>query len=184
VNGKPAAIAYVSPTQINAQVPTDSTLGTVAVNVQNSMGLDTSEATLQRFSPAFFIFYGVGQSKYLAGVHMDGLYLGPRDLFQGALPTRPARVGDTVLLFGNGFGATSPPVPAGEIFLGAAPLADPGKLTIRIGGMPARVVFAGLAATGLYQFNVVVPRVPAGDQPVEAEIGGLVSQPNKFIAVE
>jgi uncharacterized protein (TIGR03437 family) len=46
-----------------------------------------------------------------------------------------------------------------------------------------------LAASGcrsvdqLYQFNVTVPNIPAGDQPVAVEIGGVRSQDGAFIAM-
>lgn len=50
--------------------------------------------------------------------------------------------------------------------------------------VPAQVLYAGLVGAGLYQFNVVVPRVPAGDQAVVAELGGLKTQPGRFINVE
>ncbi len=184
VNGKPAAISWISPTQINGQVPTDSTVGPVTVELRNALGTGRKEATLQAFAPAFFLFTSVENGKYLAGVHPDGVYLGKRDLFQGALATRPAKAGDVILLFGTGFGATDPAVPAGEIFTGAARLANPGQLTIKIGGVTAQVQFAGLIGAGLYQFNVVVPNVPAGDQAVLAQIGGVSSQANRFITVE
>jgi uncharacterized protein (TIGR03437 family) len=70
------------------------------------------------------------------------------------------------------------------VFTGAAPLSNPGQLTLKIGGLPASVQFAGLIGAGLYQFNVAVPDVPAGDQAVVAEIGGVASQSGKFITVE
>jgi len=60
---------------------------------------------------------------------------------------------------------------------------NPRVLSVRIGGMPATVEFAGLVGAGLYQFNVVVPNTFGGDQAVVAEIGGLSSQPNVFLTV-
>ena len=104
--------------------------------------------------------------------------------YRGGAPVRPAKAGDVILLFGGGFGVTAPAVPAGEIFAGAAPLVNPGQLTLKIGGVAADVRFAGLVGAGLYQFNVVVPGVTAGDQAVVAEIGGFSSQANKFITIE
>jgi uncharacterized protein (TIGR03437 family) len=47
---------------------------------------------------------------------------------------------------------------------------------ILIGNVVARVQFAGLIATGVYQFNVVVPTgLPDGDVPVVASTGGYSS---------
>ena len=67
------------------------------------------------------------------------------------------------------------------MFNGAATLTD--KVTITVGGTPADVQFAGVSGAGLYQFNVVVPSVPDGDQKVLASIAGLSSQDNVFVAV-
>lgn len=46
---------------------------------------------------------------------------------------------------------------------------------IRIGSLEANVSFAGLAGAGLYQFNVEVPELAAGEYTVTAEIGGTTS---------
>jgi uncharacterized protein (TIGR03437 family) len=53
-----------------------------------------------------------------------------------------------------------------------SPLALPYQLTI--GGVTANVTFAGMVqgTAGLYQFNVVVPDVPAGDQPISLSVNG------------
>ena len=63
---------------------------------------------------------------------------------------------------------------AGEVFEGAAPLSN--AVTLRIGTAIADVRFAGLSAAGLYQFNLVVPNLPDGDQDVFATIAGVRTQ--------
>ena len=63
---------------------------------------------------------------------------------------------------------------AGEVFAGAAPLTN--AVTLRIGTAIADVRFAGLSAAGLYQFNLVVPNLPDGDQDVFATIAGVRTQ--------
>ena len=182
INGKPAAIAYVSPTQLNVQAPDDTATGNVAVMVKNAAGESTPRTVnLQAFSPALFAF-SPQQSRYAASVAPDGSYLGPPALFGTALTTRRARPGETILLFGTGFGPTNPAVPAGQEFSGAARLANDVRITI--GGMAADVSFAGLSGVGLYQFNVVVPpAVPDGDQAVVATINGVQSPAGIFLAV-
>jgi uncharacterized protein (TIGR03437 family) len=67
---------------------------------------------------------------------------------------------------------------------GAAPLSDPTKLAVFIGNAPASVQYAGLVSPGLYQINVVVPKIPDGDQPLLIGIGGLTSQSGVSIAVK
>ena len=183
VNGIPAAVYFISPTQINAQAPDDSSTGTVNVVVTTPVGSsDPVPITLQKIAPALFAF-SPQNSRYAAAVAADGTYLGPSGLYGTALTTRPARAAETIVLYGNAFGSTTPPVPTGQVFQGSAPLNSSVKVTI--GGVNANVIFAGLAATSLYQFNVTVPSgIPAGDQKISMSIDGAQTQDNLFLAVQ
>jgi uncharacterized protein (TIGR03437 family) len=183
VNGKNAAISYISNSQINGLAPADSAAGDVTVEVTNALGTGAGPGKLAGLSPAFFLFSSVEGGKYLAAVHLDGVYLGKPDLFQGAVATRPAKPNGTVILFGTGFGLTEPAVSPSETFSGAAPLVSSNPLTIKIGGKVAKVQYAGLVSPGLYQFNVEVPELEPGDHPVVAEIGGLTTQALRYITV-
>jgi len=182
INGKAAAISFISSTQINLQAPDDTATGNVAVVVKNAAGESAPRTVaLQSVSPAFFPF-GPQNGRYLASVATDGTYLGPAGLFGSTVTSRPARPGEVVLLFGTGFGPTNPPVAAGQLFSGAARLANDVRITI--GGMAADVAFAGLSSAGLYQFNVTVPPAVAnGDQAVVATINGVQSPSGIFLAV-
>lgn len=179
INGKAAAVWYISPGQLNVQAPQDSAAGPVQVQVTNSSGSATGTAALQPYAPAFFTFPG----KYAAAVHADGAYAAPVGFFGGAVTSRPAQPGEILMVFGSGFGPTAPAVAAGQVFSGAAPLADLSQLHIRIGGVPASVQFAGMVAAGEYQFNIVVPALPDGDQPVTADIGGVATQSGLSIPI-
>jgi uncharacterized protein (TIGR03437 family) len=88
------------------------------------------------------------------------------------------------MIYGTGFGPTNPAAPAGQLVSGAPPLADPALLAITIGGQPATVLYAGLVAAGEYQFNVVVPTLSNGDQPIVATIGGSTSQTGVSVPVQ
>jgi len=183
VNGKSAAVWYISPGQLNVQVPTDTTEGSVKVEVAGPAGQGTVNATLRRYSPSFSLFDPEG-GKYLAAAHLDWVYVGKARLFGEAAATRPAKPGDIVQLFGTGFGPTNPAVPAGQVFRGAALLADPSQLSVKIGNVAAQVQFAGLTGAGLYQINVIIPDVPAGDQAVVATIAGNNTQTGKYLTIE
>jgi uncharacterized protein (TIGR03437 family) len=89
-----------------------------------------------------------------------------------------------ISLWGTGFGPTTPSVPAGILFSGAAPLSASGQIGIAFGNIPAVVQFAGLSEAGLYQFNVVVPEVPDGDQPITAQIGGVPTQQPVYLTIQ
>ncbi|MCU1260693.1 MAG: hypothetical protein JWO80_3578, partial [Bryobacterales bacterium] len=170
VNGKPAYIQYISPTQINAITPPDTGSGsgipvTVAVNGVTS---SVSTVSLQAIAPSFFTFSpGTGDNgKYPAATHANGTLLGKAGLFAASpSATTPAVPGETITLYGTGFGPTTPAIPDGQITdqvynLSPAP-------TFTIGSAAATVSFAGLVPpfAKVYQFNVVVPASAAsGDQ--------------------
>ncbi len=167
VNGKSAYVYYISPGQINILTPPDAMSGPVKVVVSNN-GQTTAPyfALVQTLSPSFFVF----DATHVAGVHLNGTDIGPVTLAPGATP---ARLGETVALFANGFGPTSVAVAGGsETQSGTlAPLP-----AIQIGGIAAIVQFAGLVAPGEFQFNVVIPSPLAnGDQPITTATYGGVS---------
>jgi protocatechuate 3,4-dioxygenase, beta subunit len=171
IDGKAAPIYYVSPNQINVQAPSDVTSSTVQIVVRNAHGASAPvNAAVQTILPGFFL-YG---RNYIAAGRPDGSYVAPAGELQGVAST-PAKRGETVILYGTGFGPTSPNVVSGEVFQGAAPLTN--APSIRIGTTFADVRFAGMSGAGLYQFNIVVPNVPDGDHDVIATVAGIRSQP-------
>ncbi len=181
VNGKPGFVYYVSPGQINFQAPSDDAEGPVQVEVVTPQGRSEPVTALkQKFAPALFRFDAEGR-RYVAAVHPDGALVGKPGLVPGA-PTRPAKPGDIILLFGTGFGPTEPATAAGEILRQPARLADP--VAIRIGNLSAGVAFAGLTAAGLCQFNVTVPNLADGDAAVEAEIAGVRTPGRAFLTIQ
>ena len=140
-------------------------------------------ATLQTFAPGLFRF-SPDSSRYVAAVAADGTCLAPAGLWGTGVTCRAAAPGETVVLYGTGFGPTSPSVAAGASFSGAAPLADGSGLTVTIGGAPAEVRFAGLVTPGLFQFNVVVPALADGDQAVAMTAGGVNVPTVQYLAVK
>ena len=183
INGQTAAVFFISPGQLNVQAPDDDAVGPVLVEViRDGIGTARETVDLREAAPAFFMFDAEGR-KFIAAVHADGVFVGKPDLFGGALAARPAGPGDVILLFGTGFGLTDPPVEAGRVFSGAAPLRA--NVTIRLGEIEADVLFAGLSGAGLNQFNVVVPSLlQGGDTEVVAETLGQRTQANAFLTVE
>lgn len=190
VNGEPAPISFISPAQINFLMPTDIPAGPVQVVVTNN-GLTsaTISATAQGAAPAFFIegATDAAGNQFIAALHADNTLAGPPNLLTGITST-PFKMGEIAVLFGNGFGPTSPPAPNGVLLTTPAVLSP--APTILIGGQPAQVLFAGLSATGLFQFNVVIPQGltlsgtdPQVDVPVVIQLGGPQTQSNAVISV-
>jgi uncharacterized protein (TIGR03437 family) len=180
VNDKPAYISFISPRQINFLVPTDVATGDAHIKFSNAnFTTDDVSVNVQPAAPSFFLF---GGTKYIAATHADNVsLLGPPNLITGATTT-PAKPGETIVLYGNGFGVTNPAAPNGQLITTALPLAT--MPTVTIGGANAQVLFAGLSGVGLYQINVVVPNgVAAGDAAVVAQAAGMQSQDNAFISI-
>lgn len=165
VNGMEAPLLFVSPTQVNFQMPSVSTgPATVQflVNGDTTMnrGVEIAEA-----APG--IFYRTDTNRAIAQ-NQD---------FTLNEPSSPAPPGSVVIVYLTGQGPVDNPVPVG-VPAPAAPLARailPASATI--GGVPAELQFLGLTPgfVGLAQANLRVPNLPPGDYAVTIEIGGAVS---------
>ena len=179
IDGVPAFIEYISPTQIDLLAPDDATTGPVQVTVTTAQQASNS-LTVQKaqFSPAFFSF---DNGKYVDALHADYSLVASAGLLPG-VTTRPAQPGETILLYGTGFGPTNPPTSTAQAVAAAAVLANSVQMTI--GGVNAPVAFAGLVGSGTYQFNVTVPNLPNGDAAVVATIGGVSTQTGVSVTVQ
>jgi uncharacterized protein (TIGR03437 family) len=179
VNGKSAYVYYISPTQVNILTPPDVIQGPLEVQLTNN-GVGSAPVTVatQSESPSFFVF---GAGPYVAAVHVGGGLIGPANLYPNS--STPAKPGETVMVYANGFGATSVPVISGSVTQSGTLSPLP---VIKIGGIAAMVTFAGLnISPGEYQFNVVVPlNTPDGDLPIAATYNGLTTQPGTLITVQ
>jgi uncharacterized protein (TIGR03437 family) len=180
IDGKKAAISYISPGMLNVQAPADTTVGQVPVVVTNASGTAAGTATLQSYSPAFFTY----QAKYASALHnSDGAYVAPAGYFGSAAASLPAQPGETLQIYATGLGPTTPAVAAGQVVGSPAPLSELAQLQVTIGGVPATVQYAGITDPGVYQVNVIVPQLANGDQAIVATIGGVSSQPGVFIPI-
>ncbi len=174
VGGEPAYVYYVSSEQVDVQVPSNVATGKQPVVVTTAAGasgpfsinVDTTVPGL--LAPAAF---KIDKVQYAVALFSDGFYDLPPGT--GGVAARRAVPGDTVLLFGIGFGTVSDGTLAGVIDQEANKLNTSFEVTI--GGMAAQVPYAGLTPTfvGLYQFNVVIPNIPASDTtPLTFKLGG------------
>jgi uncharacterized protein (TIGR03437 family) len=190
VNNKPAYLWFVSPTQINLQAPDDTFTGTANVTVTNASGNASSAVTLSQFAPSFSLL----DSKHVTGIILrtdnsgaygNGSYdiLGPTGTSLG-YKTVAAKAGDSVVLFGVGFGPTNPQVPAGKPYSGSAPTTN--TVQLQINNMTVLPAFTGLTSAGLYQINLV--QIPAnlgsGDVPLRATVGGVQTPAGIVISLQ
>ena len=187
VNGKDAFTWVVTPGQLNVQAPDNAGTGPMSVTVSNCEQTSAPVSlTQQRSAPGMWAppsFTSSGR-QLLGATTADGrTFIGTI----AGLQSRPAKPGEMVIAYGVGFGATNPAVAPGQITPGLAPLADTFAFTI--GGVPitgSNLVYAGLAPgfVGLYQFNVIVPDVPDGDQPVTVRVGTSTVPQTLFLSVK
>jgi uncharacterized protein (TIGR03437 family) len=179
IDGFPAYVSYVSPTQVNVQVPAgvSPTLheATVALTYNNEATLSTVMLAIRPYEGGLLApsTYKVGGTQYVAAFHANGT-----PVSNGKIPgtaAAPAMPGETLVFYGVGFGPVTPssvPV-AGVIAEGQTSLATT-PFQFMIGNTQADVAYAGFAPgyVGLYQFNVVVPdNAPSGDLPIAVTLG-------------
>jgi uncharacterized protein (TIGR03437 family) len=181
VGGQAAYIEYVSPTQINAIAP-NVPVGSVPVTVTTAIG--TSQAAMTQLSaetPAFFQW-----GTYAVATRQDFSYAVKNGGIAG-LTTTPAKPGDVIILWGTGFGATSPAAPAGMQTPSSATYNTATAVSVTVGGKSATVYGAALAPgyAGLYQVAIQIPASLAnGDYPVVATINGSPSLSTTLITVQ
>jgi uncharacterized protein (TIGR03437 family) len=178
IDGIPAYVYYVSPTQINVQVP-NARMGTVNVVVKNKTSTsNTMSALVAAQAPAFFQWGNYAVTTLfpdyapVAGPSAGAGYVG-------------AKPGDIVTFWGTGFGATTPAVPPGTVGQTAPALMS--QPTVTIGGVQAELVGAALSPgiVGVYQIAVKIPAgAPDGDNLVQASIGGVQTSSNVYVYVK
>lgn len=187
VGGRPAYVSYISPVQVNVLVPGDAPVGAgVPVVVKNgSSESDPVTVTTADIAPAILApsAFLVGGKQFAVATFAGTstlTFVGTAGSVAG-VTMRPARPGDVVTLYGIGFGPTNPAIATGTIASGTANLTN--TVTAQIGGVPATVQYAGAAPNfvGLYQFNIMVPNVAAGDSALVLSVNGTPVAQNVFL---
>ena len=166
VNGARAPLIFVSPGQVNFQIPWEIPSGTATIGASvDGIATNTINATISRFGPGIFV-----------AVHGADYSL--------ITPDKPAVEGEVLILFANGLGPVKGTVVTGQgnpTGLQDATTSETASVTI--GGKTADVSFSGLVPSalfvGLYQVNVKVPAGAgaAANTPLVLSIGGASTQP-------
>jgi uncharacterized protein (TIGR03437 family) len=167
INGNAVPLLFVSPTQINAQVPFEATLGRATVVVKAN-GHTSAPAAVEVRATA------PGILTIPPGNHALAQNAGDWSLNSAQNPARPE---DCVIVYLTGQGLVDKPMATGAA-APTNPLLTPlASVQVKIGGQPARVLFAGLTPglVGLLQINAIVPSLATGEQALEVSIGDVAA---------
>lgn len=182
--GVPAYISYLSSTQINVVTPSGNTANGGSIQVINNGAASQFFGTTQNvFWPAFFMW---PQSQVVA-TRTDYSYAVGPGTFPGAT-TVAAKPGDILILWGTGFGPTTPAVGDGVVVPTDQVYACSTTPTVTVNNLPATVYGCALAGgyAGLYQVAIQVPSsLTAGTYPIVATSGQVdgVSSPSTVVLV-
>jgi uncharacterized protein (TIGR03437 family) len=189
IGGQQAYIDFISAGQVNAQIPSNIPAGQQQITVTNAAGTSTAYTiTVNDTQPGLLAppSFNIGGKQYVVAQHADNSFVLPSGAISG-LTTTPAKPGETVVIYGIGFGpakdTSNSLIPAGQIVTGANQLT--GSLQMQVNGVTAPLSYFGLAPNfvGLYQFNLVVPAVPDGDWPLTFTLNGNKGTQTLFLPV-
>jgi uncharacterized protein (TIGR03437 family) len=165
INGIPAPLIYVSPTQINAQVPFEVGPGPATLTLtRNGVAGQPVPISIAGTAPQIFLTAGT----HAAALNQD---------YSVNAPANPAIAGGVISVFWTGQGVVNNPVttgaPASAVFLNTTVAST----AATVGGQPATVLYSGLAPgfVGLAQVNLEIPDLPSGEYPVVLTVGSATS---------
>jgi len=172
--GKPAAIYYVSPTQLNVQAPTNLS-GTVAVQTEYFGASNSFSVVVTQAAPGLFT-YQAGPKVYPAAIYNGTTVLVGDPAVSGS-GVRKARPGDILSLYATGI----EPSPAGIELNG--PTSVQSVISAAIGSQSATVLGAALVYPGEFQINIVVPNLADGEYAIAVSVGSLPSQSGVVVPI-
>lgn len=193
IGGVRAPVLFVTPGQINVQVPALAA-GNSGVQVIVNCGepaearTNTERVQVEVAAPEFFFFSlsADGRNPIAATNAVTAALIGRPGLLPG-VTFAPARRGDLVTLFMTGLGATSPAFQPGQLPDRPGNVVLPVAVSLGAAELsPADVLYAGVAPglAGVYQVNVRIPASAAeGDAPVRVRIGNVTTPPGAYLTV-
>jgi uncharacterized protein (TIGR03437 family) len=163
VNGVSAPLYYISPAQINIQIPYETGLGTAVLGINNNGAVTSLSFPVTIAAPGIFAANGslVPSSTGAQGQTLVAYITGSGD----NTPT---------LVTGTAPGTLPPDVPVSAFPQPLLPVA------LTVGGVPATLTFVGVPgwSVGVTQVNFTIPpNAPTGAQPVVVTVGGVASSP-------
>jgi uncharacterized protein (TIGR03437 family) len=160
----PGHIHYVSPTQINVQIPWEF------------QGQSSVQMKVTLYGYLWGALYTVPLANYSPGIFAITDGASNAVIWTPSNPTsNPAKRGGSIVIYANGLGPLSTPQSSGDPASSTQLVSTTATPAVTIGSSPAGFIFSGLTPgiVGLYQVNVSVPPdAPTGTQPLKLSIGG------------
>jgi uncharacterized protein (TIGR03437 family) len=166
IAGIAAPIYFVSPGQLNVQIPysVSADPGVETVSVTYSGQTVSAETPLDNASPGLFVNYATG----------------------APVGVTSATRGQTIAIYITGAGPVSPAVVSGSAPSGTTTPVPTNSVAITVGGIAASTNYAYIGvpvwAIGVVQINFTIPATaPSGQQPVLVTIDGTTTQPANIL---
>jgi len=158
IGGQPAAVYFVSATQLNVLAPSNLTLGpTQVVVTNNGTAGGAFSTTVVSSSPSFF-YYGANGKVYPAAVHLNNRHV--------VSESEPAHPGETLAFYLNGLAPAT-----GGIIVTATEF--PQQVTITAGSTALTTSAPFLVFAGEFQVNATLPSsLAAGDYSLSLSVAG------------
>ena len=165
INGVSAPILFISPGQINVQMPYEVAAGSASLIVRvHGTASPAMSFPFKVAAPSLFM----GANGQAAAINADSSSNTPRS---------PAAPGSSISLFFTGQGPVSAAIDDGDAPKPGSIVSATASVSATIGGLTAEVQFTGLAPgfPGVAQINLKVPALAPGVYPVVVTIAGVAS---------
>jgi len=165
VNGIPVPLSFVSPAQINAQIPFEISPGDASMDVSvGGLSLAQLPLTIEPAAPGLFL----SAAGHALVQNQDGTTNSPG---------QPASAGTVVTAFLTGQGTLDPNVPSGAAAPADPPVSPVSAVSASIGGQAVEVVSARMAPglVGVLQIGIRIPILVPGDYALQVGVGNAMS---------
>jgi uncharacterized protein (TIGR03437 family) len=178
-DGTAVPIKYVSAYRVDVQAPFAlQSGGQTTIRVTNGSNSSANvQVPVVSSAPGLFTTQPDGTGQVQA-INQDGTL--------NSL-TQAAPKGSIISVYASGLGAVNPPVTAGALPPDSPLSTTVASVTASIGGVPARVLYAGLAPgiPGSYQINIEVPAdAPSGAQQLVISTNNVPSQDSARVQIQ
>jgi uncharacterized protein (TIGR03437 family) len=185
-NDIPAPLTYVTATQIKAIVPHELSGQSTARVMVAHHGQKSAEFPVSLAETAPGIYTASQDGNGQGAIHQPPPIRGHPFTMNSA--ENPAEKGGAIVFYATGSGLWNQDVRAGQILFepdwSQLTVAPKEAVTVKIGGIPARLFYAGGAPrqAGMLQANAFVPpEIASGPHPIELTVGGNSNLPQHVI---